>query len=64
MRVKILLFLMCIFTGQAAVFGSNKNQPGSNLNPLSFGNDQTIVDLKKVVWKPLNVGGLAHVAEI
>ncbi|MGH8503143.1 MAG: DUF4437 domain-containing protein [Gammaproteobacteria bacterium] len=37
---------------------------GSNKKPLSFGDDQTIVDLTKVVWEPLEVKGLAPGAEI
>src|SRR5688500_2650250 len=37
---------------------------GSNMKPLSFGADQTIVDITKVVWEPLEVEGLAPGAEI
>jgi hypothetical protein len=37
---------------------------GSNKKPLSFGDDQTIVDITKVVWEPLEVEGLAQGAEI
>jgi len=37
---------------------------GSNTNPLSFGKDQTIVDIGKVVWGPLEVEGLPKGAEI
>jgi hypothetical protein len=37
---------------------------GSNKKPLSFGDDQTIVDITKVVWEPLEVKGLAPGAEI
>lgn len=43
--------------GQAHELGSNKK-------PLSFGADQTIVDLDKLVWGPLEVEGLAPGAEI
>ncbi len=43
---------------------SPADEPGSNKNPLSFGDDQTIVDLDKVVWGPLEVDGLAPGAEI
>lgn len=39
-------------------------QLGSNANPLSFGRDQTIVDLEKVVWGPLEVEGLPTGGEI
>ncbi len=64
MRVVKLLCLIGIFAGQIAIADTNKNQPGSNLKPLSFGTDQTIVDLKTVVWNPLKVDGLASGAEI
>ncbi len=43
---------------------SQAHEPGSNKNPLSFGDDQTIVDLDKVVWGPLAIEGLAPGAEI
>ena len=36
----------------------------SNEHPLSFGPDQTIIDLNKVVWKPLQLEGFASGAEI
>jgi quercetin dioxygenase-like cupin family protein len=31
---------------------------GSNKQPLSFGKDQTIIDLNKVVWEPLKGEGI------
>lgn len=37
---------------------------GSNLKPLAFGDDQTIIDIEKLVFKPLKVDGLAPGAEI
>ncbi len=37
---------------------------GSNIQPLSFGDDQTIIDLNKLVWEPLKVKGLPAGAEI
>lgn len=37
---------------------------GSNKKPLAFGNDQTTIDITKVVWEPLVVEGLAPGAEI
>ncbi len=47
------------------VFGdTNNNKSGSNLRPLSFGDDQVIIDLQKVIWKPLKVTGLPAGAEI
>jgi quercetin dioxygenase-like cupin family protein len=40
------------------------HEMGSNKNPISFAADQTIVDLDKLVWSPLEVEGLAPGAEI
>lgn len=37
---------------------------GSNLKPLAFGDDQTIIDIEKLVFEPLEVDGLAPGAEI
>lgn len=37
---------------------------GSNVTPLSFGKDQTIVDVDKVVWSPLDVDGLPKGGDI
>jgi quercetin dioxygenase-like cupin family protein len=48
-----------LFAGVSAA-----HEAGSNRNPLSFGDDQTIVDLDKIVWGPLEVEGLAPGAEI
>ena len=42
----------------------NAAEVGSNVKPLSFGKDQTIVDVEKVVWSPLDVDGLPKGAEI
>jgi hypothetical protein len=57
--------LICCVAG-ALLFApvSQADEPGSNKNPLSFGDDQTIVDLDKIVWGPLEVEGLAPGAEI
>ena len=43
---------------------SYAHQLGSNKKPIAFGNDQTIVDVDKLVWEPLNVEGLPPGAEI
>lgn len=40
------------------------HEAGSNLNPLAFGADQTIVDVDNVVWAPLAVDGLPEGGEI
>ena len=43
---------------------SPADEPGSNTQPLSFGDDQTIVDVDKIVWGPLDIEGLTPGAEI
>lgn len=55
-----LTFAALLFAAQSATAA----QLGSNANPLSFGKDQTIVDVEKVVWSPLQVDGLPNGAEI
>lgn len=42
----------------------NAAELGSNVKPLAFGADQTIVDVGKVVWNPLEVEGLPKGGEI
>ncbi len=37
---------------------------GSNMKPIAFGNDQTIIDFDKVAWQPLDVEGLDPGVEI
>ena len=54
----------CVAMAVLFAAASQAHEPGSNKNPLSFGDDQTIVDLDKVVWEPLDVDGLTPGAEI
>ncbi len=54
-----LLFGLLLSTNLVMAHGE-----GSNLEPLAFGDDQTIVDIDKLVWEPLEVEGLAPGAEI
>jgi quercetin dioxygenase-like cupin family protein len=35
-----------------------QDTPGSNKQPFSFGADQTIIDLNKLVWEPLKAEGV------
>lgn len=56
----IIPLLALQFVAQAAFAA----EVGSNTNPLSFGKDQTIVDISKVVWGPLDVEGLPKGGEI
>jgi quercetin dioxygenase-like cupin family protein len=44
--------------------GSADQKGPSNKGPLSFGKDQTIIDLNKVVWDPLSGEGIPPGAEI
>lgn len=44
--------------------GARGNELASNQNPLSFGSDQTIIDVEKIVWEPLKLEGLAEGVEI
>lgn len=37
---------------------TNAHEVGSNMKPLAFGDDQTIIDVNKLVWAPLEVKGL------
>lgn len=48
----------------AATMPAGAAEIGSNANPLSFGKDQTIIDVTKVVWSPLDVEGLPKGGEI
>jgi quercetin dioxygenase-like cupin family protein len=68
--------LMVLAKGLSTVFvivllgvGSLKNvaigaDVGSNKQPLSFGKDQTIIDLSRVVWEPLKGEGIPPGPEI
>lgn len=59
--------LSIVFTVLLTAFSYNllsAHELGSNKNPMSFGNDQTIIDLTKLEWAPLEVEGLAPGAEI
>ena len=59
----IVLLTFTLFF-QSAYSDQNKNNLGSNIQPFSFGDNQTIIDLKKVIWKPLKVNGLPSGAKI
>ena len=61
MRVLHLFLLLGLLLPASVVMANGK---GSNLSPLAFGADQTIIDIDKLVWEPLKVDGLASGAEI
>lgn len=64
MRLRFLFLSAMILFIEPALSDIEKDKQGSSLRPLSFGDDQTIVDLKKVIWEPLKVNGLPSGAEI
>ncbi|MGB4811413.1 MAG: cupin domain-containing protein [Methylophilaceae bacterium] len=43
---------------------SMAHELGSNINPIAFGNDQTIIDLEKLEYAPLKVDGLPEGGQI
>ena len=61
-RIARLLFVLA--TLGFAPSAAQAHELGSNLKPLAFGADQTIVDVSKVMWGPLEVDGLPQGAEI
>ena len=64
MTVKVLtkwLATVMISTVTVVAWG---DELGSNVKPIAFGDDQTIIDVDKLVWSPLEVEGLAPGAEI
>ena len=62
-KLGILLQVLILF-GVYTPSQSHAHSLGSNLNPISFGSDQTIVDITKLIWSPLEVEGLPPGAEI
>ncbi len=56
--------LPAIAPANAEETAANTAAPGTNVNPLSFGKDQTIIDVTKAVWSPLKVEGLPQGADV
>ncbi len=54
-------FLLVLATVSAVMA---QDGPGSNKQPLSFGVDQTIIDLSKLSWGPIEAEGVPPGAEI
>jgi quercetin dioxygenase-like cupin family protein len=61
---KSLGLLMLLAAGSFSYNTWAHEGDASNIKPLSFGHDQTIIDLNKITWSPLEVEGLASGAEI
>lgn len=61
---KSLLLIMLLSTASFSYNSWAHEGDASNIKPLSFGSDQTIIDLNKITWSPLEVEGLAPGAEI
>lgn len=57
----LLIVLFLVFT---VINGIAEDKVASNKQPLSFGKDQTIIDLNKVVWEPLTGEGIPPGPEI
>ncbi len=53
-----LTWLYSALFALAFVASVQAHELGSNMKPLAFGDDQTIVDVDKLVWAPLEVEGL------
>jgi quercetin dioxygenase-like cupin family protein len=51
----VAVVLLILTTGNVAMA---QDGPGSNKQPLTFGTDQTIIDLNKLVWEPLKAEGV------
>lgn len=64
MKCKYLLFVTLIATTLFVFRNTSADESGSNKQPLSFGSDQTIVDLDKIIWEPLVVSRLPAGADI
>jgi quercetin dioxygenase-like cupin family protein len=60
--VVVLVILLLFLTTVSAIW--SQHGPGSNTQPFSFGVDQTIVDLNKLVWAPLTAEGVPPGPEI
>ena len=50
----VLLMMLGILSATLNIHLAFAHEFGSNKNPITYGKDQTIVDLSKVVWEPLN----------
>ena len=55
------LSVLCTLVSTSVLYA---HELGSNKKPSWFGEDQTIYDIRKVAWEPLEVEGLAPGAEI
>lgn len=64
MLVLGILFSLFVFVLISFKSALAQGGPASNEQPLSFGKDQTIIDLNKVVWQPLKGEGIPSGPEI
>ena len=63
-KVSMRYFLVLFLALTSFTHGSAEDKMASNKQPLSFGKDQTIIDLNKVVWEPLTGEGIPPGPEI
>ena len=61
--MRIYLWLTSVLFGAAFLVSAHAHELGSNMRPLAFGDDQTIIDVNKLVWEPLKVDGLPEGVE-
>jgi quercetin dioxygenase-like cupin family protein len=54
---------LCLLLASVTV-ALGQDGPGSNKQPLAFGTDQTIIDLNKLAWGPLQADGVPPGPEI
>lgn len=63
-NLKYLLHLLLLVSISMLANKTFAHELGSNKKPIAFGADQTIVDVDKLVYQPLEVDGLPKGAEI
>ena len=61
LQALLIVLFLALFS---FMHGNAEDKMGSNKQPLSFGKDQTIIDLNKVVWEPLTGEGIPPGPEI
>ena len=64
MRIRHLTIATLLLALTVANIAMAQNQAGSNKQPLVFGPDQSIIDLNKLVWEPLQAESVPPGPEI
>jgi quercetin dioxygenase-like cupin family protein len=63
-QIRNLTGVALMLTLALASIAMAQDKDGSNKQPLTFGPDQTIIDLNKLVWEPLQAEGVPPGPEI